>query len=146
MAVRPCAVTNLYFFPLLTLQVCFVAPDKLSSLLVCVPSQCMMDMLADIVTNAVARRTFSQTSARNSYADTIHNLLIRKDTKVLCQGFTGKTVCLHWHYPGLYDIDQQIAGNIPHQRSVGIWNRNGWRCVTKESWPNASRTTSLWIS
>jgi hypothetical protein len=41
---------------------------------------------------AAGRRTFSQSATRRSYEDTIQNLLIRKDTRVLCQGFTGKTV------------------------------------------------------
>jgi hypothetical protein len=38
------------------------------------------------------RRTFAQSAARSSYEDTIPNLRIHKDTKVICQGFTGKTV------------------------------------------------------
>lgn len=38
------------------------------------------------------RRAFSQSATRRSYESTIQNLLVHKDTKVLCQGFTGKTV------------------------------------------------------
>jgi succinyl-CoA synthetase alpha subunit len=41
-----------------------------------------------------SRRAFSQSASRRSYEDTIKNLAIHKDTKVLCQGFTGKTVSI----------------------------------------------------
>lgn len=43
----------------------------------------------------LGRRTFSQSAARQNYDATIQNLLIHKDTKVLCQGLTGKTVSRH---------------------------------------------------
>ncbi|KAF8328651.1 putative succinyl-CoA synthetase alpha chain, gdp-forming [Cantharellus anzutake] len=43
----------------------------------------------------VARRAFSSSVSRNNYEDTIRNLLVHKDTKVLCQGFTGKTATFH---------------------------------------------------
>ncbi|KAI4527401.1 succinyl-CoA synthetase-like protein [Schizophyllum commune] len=41
------------------------------------------------------RRAFSQSASRRGYEDTIHNLRIHKDTKVLVQGFTGKTATFH---------------------------------------------------
>jgi len=41
------------------------------------------------------RRAFSQSTARWSYESTIKNLRLRKDSKVLCQGFTGKTATFH---------------------------------------------------
>uniref|UniRef100_D8PP74 Succinate--CoA ligase [ADP-forming] subunit alpha, mitochondrial n=1 Tax=Schizophyllum commune (strain H4-8 / FGSC 9210) TaxID=578458 RepID=D8PP74_SCHCM len=41
------------------------------------------------------RRAFSQSASRQGYADTIHNLRIHKDTKVLVQGVTGKTATFH---------------------------------------------------
>ncbi|KIK70887.1 hypothetical protein GYMLUDRAFT_301191 [Collybiopsis luxurians FD-317 M1] len=44
---------------------------------------------------SLGRRTFASSAARKSYDDTIRNLLIHKDTKVLIQGFTGKTGTFH---------------------------------------------------
>ncbi|KAF6766124.1 succinate-CoA ligase [Ephemerocybe angulata] len=41
------------------------------------------------------RRAFSSSASRKSYDDTIKNLLIHKDTRVLCQGLTGKTGTFH---------------------------------------------------
>ncbi|THH11118.1 hypothetical protein EW145_g861 [Phellinidium pouzarii] len=41
---------------------------------------------------SISVRAFSHSAPRFSYEDTTRNLLIHKDTKVLCQGFTGKTV------------------------------------------------------
>ncbi|KAG7099162.1 Succinate--CoA ligase [ADP/GDP-forming] subunit alpha, mitochondrial [Marasmius oreades] len=47
------------------------------------------------LTRNAGRRAFSQSTARRSYDDTLRNLLIHKDTKVLCQGFTGNTATFH---------------------------------------------------
>ncbi|KAJ3870226.1 MAG: succinate-CoA ligase [Lentinula lateritia] len=47
------------------------------------------------LTRNVGRRAFTQSATRKSYDDTIQNLLIHKDTKVLVQGFTGKTGTFH---------------------------------------------------
>lgn len=40
-------------------------------------------------------RTFTSTSLRQSYEDTLKNLLVKADSKVICQGFTGGTATFH---------------------------------------------------
>lgn len=44
---------------------------------------------------APSSRLFSTTALRSSYEDTLKNLLIKKDSKVICQGFTGGTATFH---------------------------------------------------
>ncbi|KAG6862392.1 hypothetical protein C0995_011832 [Termitomyces sp. Mi166 len=56
---------------------------------------CQFSPVFTAQTCTAGRRAFSQSVVRNSYADTVKNLLIHKDTKVLCQGFTGKTGTFH---------------------------------------------------
>lgn len=50
------------------------------------------DRLSSCPFRPAGQRTFASSASRRSYEDTIKNLMIRKDTKVICQGFTGKTV------------------------------------------------------
>ncbi|TFY73416.1 hypothetical protein EWM64_g10596 [Hericium alpestre] len=55
----------------------------------------MLGRVRHSLASSAGRRLFSQSVSRRSYEDTIRNLLIHKDTKVLCQGFTGKTATFH---------------------------------------------------
>ncbi|PPQ62743.1 hypothetical protein CVT24_000437 [Panaeolus cyanescens] len=55
----------------------------------------MLRCAGQSITSNVGRRAFSSSASHKSYADTVKNLLIHKDTKVLCQGLTGKTGTFH---------------------------------------------------
>jgi hypothetical protein len=64
-------------------------------------AQSSLPINPDFYTFEAGRRTFASSASRLGYEDTISNLRIHKDTKVLCQGFTGKTV----------NIELQIRSN-----------------------------------
>ncbi|KAI0283364.1 succinate-CoA ligase [Russula aff. rugulosa BPL654] len=55
----------------------------------------MLSRVSRSLATSAGRRAFSQSATRQSYENTIQNLLVHKDTKVLCQGFTGKTGTFH---------------------------------------------------
>ena len=51
-------------------------------------------MYGTIDTSAGAR-SFSSTVLRRSYDDTVKNIYVKKDSPIICQGFTGKTATFH---------------------------------------------------
>lgn len=87
------------------------------------------------------RRAFSQSASRWSYESTIKNLRLHKDSKVLCQGFTGKTVSYNPKTPAteiLYSSVPSVpfvagkTGYVPHQGGIGVRNEYGWWCLSQE--------------
>lgn len=87
------------------------------------------------------RRAFSRSAARQNYDATIQNLLIHKDTRVLCQGLTGKTVSAKCTLRGRYSPTH--LGHFPRERGIGVWHEHGRRCLTKEGGPNSPRSSYL---
>ncbi|KAG5650654.1 hypothetical protein H0H81_011476 [Sphagnurus paluster] len=86
------------------------------------------------------RRAFSQSTARNSYADTIQNLLIHKDTKVICQGFTGKTGTFHVKEAIEYGT-RMVGGVSPSkagQTHLGLPVFGSVKEAVRETQPDAS--------
>ncbi|KZS96111.1 succinate-CoA ligase [Sistotremastrum niveocremeum HHB9708] len=55
----------------------------------------MLRQASQSLKTGVRGRGFAHSATRQSYDDTIQNLRIHKDTRVLCQGFTGKTATFH---------------------------------------------------
>lgn len=97
-----------------------------------------VSLLLFVNQSLVGRRAFTQSATRKSYDDTIQNLLIHKDTKVLVQGFTGKTASHE-----LSDMRREFgiienAGYLPRKGGFGLWHEDGRRRFTEESRPNSS--------
>ncbi|CCO26236.1 succinyl-CoA synthetase alpha subunit [Rhizoctonia solani AG-1 IB] len=59
-----------------------------------------------------AKRSFASSAIRRGYEDTIPNLKIHKDTRVLCQGFTGKTATFHCKEALAYGTNM-VGGTSP---------------------------------
>jgi len=89
---------------------------------------------------ASGRRTFASSTSRRSYDDTIQNLLIHKDTKVLCQGFTGKTGTFHVREALAYGT-RMVGGVSPKkagQTHLGLPVFGSVREAVRDTQPDAT--------
>ncbi|GLB36067.1 putative succinyl-CoA synthetase functions in the citric acid cycle (TCA), coupling the hydrolysis of succinyl-CoA to the synthesis of ATP and thus represents the only step of substrate- level phosphorylation in the TCA [Lyophyllum shimeji] len=86
------------------------------------------------------RRAFSQTAARKTYEDTLPNLLIHKDTKVICQGFTGKTAT--FHIKEALDYGTRMVGGVSPKKAgqthLGLPVFGSVKEAVRETQPDAS--------
>ncbi|KAG6898067.1 hypothetical protein C0992_006545 [Termitomyces sp. T32_za158] len=92
------------------------------------------------ILRSAGRRAFSQSVSRSSYADTVKNLLINKDTKVLCQGLTGKTASFHVQEAIAYGT-RMVGGVSPSkagQTHLGLPVFGNVKEAVRETQPDAT--------
>ncbi|KAH9081986.1 succinate-CoA ligase [Lactarius deliciosus] len=100
----------------------------------------MLSRVSQSLATSAGRRAFSQSATRRSYESTIQNLLIHKDTKVLCQGFTGKTGTFHVREALAYGT-KMVGGVSPKkagQTHLGLPVFGSVKEAVRETQPDAT--------
>jgi succinyl-CoA synthetase alpha subunit len=89
-------------------------------------------------------RPFSQSAARRAYADTIKNLLVKPDAKVICQGFTGKTVCFLITRQCAFVLTRLFrTGHVPREGGHRLRHQHGRRRLALQGRPDPPRPPRL---
>lgn len=102
---------------------------------------------------STATKKFVQTSELTGYESTIHNMSISSQTRVICQGFTGKQVRESAAPPTSSPLNNTwrssspfpplLLGHISLEASDRVWYKHGWWCVAKQGRPNAFGVASV---